>query len=256
MPDKNLYINDLVHRFASHTFTETVSGDLNTVAFKNASGVTIDSSRKMKTIDCYASIRFNLLGSEPPHFLCNATQRDAITSPDKGLQIFNITSGRDEVYDGSGWISSAGSGVMAPTAYGSMYESNGSGSAMDSTNKTWITASAGVFDGNGLITFLNDAGGDRLVIGTDGAGDYMIVASCGQTNSGGNVTTMTIHRNGLDETPLQDDQNSSPTNHRSMAVNGILALADADYITLHLVSSVPANTVSVYDCHLTIQRIS
>ena len=146
---------------------------------------------------------------------------------------------------------------MSDVAYGSMYEDSANGSAMNPVTKQWITAIAGVFDENGLITFLNDSQGDRLVVGEDGAGDYMVIASCGQTNSGNNKTTMTIQINGVDSTVIKDDQDANSTRHRAIVANGILTLATNDYMTMHLVDpDTPSNEIKVFDCHLTIQRMS
>ena len=184
------------------------------------------------------------------------TEIAALSGIDDGVQVINKTLGRLDVCTGSAFVSAAGAGIMKPAAYGSMYENNSSGSAMNSSTKQWITASAGKFDSNSLITFLNHADGDRIVVGTGGAGDYIIIASCGQTNGGNNQSIMTVHKNGTDLTELQDDQNSNTTFHRPLVANGILTLADNDYLTLHIVSATPADIIKVHNCHLTIQRTS
>jgi len=49
--------DDLLNRFASHTFTETVVGDHTLVEFKNASSVVIASSTKEVVDDAYRHIR-------------------------------------------------------------------------------------------------------------------------------------------------------------------------------------------------------
>jgi len=129
MADKNLYANDLIHRYASHTFTETTVGSQTKVEFKDSGSVLIRSSTKLAVIDAYRTIRIDLLGSENPTFLTTTTQRDALTSVDRGTHIHNITIGRDEVYNGTGWQNVA-----------------------RRSNITGITASTTQTQGNGLLT--------------------------------------------------------------------------------------------------------
>ena len=56
MADKNLYANDLIHRFPSHTFTETTVESETKVEFKNASSVVIKTSQNLDVIDAYRNI--------------------------------------------------------------------------------------------------------------------------------------------------------------------------------------------------------
>jgi len=108
MADKNLYANDLIHRFASHTFTETTVQSETKVEFKNASSVVIRKSQKLLAIDAYRIIRNDLLGAEVPLFLSDIPERNALTSVDIGTTIYNITTNKDETYDGSKWIGAGG----------------------------------------------------------------------------------------------------------------------------------------------------
>lgn len=103
MTDKNLYANDLIHRFASHTFTETTVNDLTKVEFKDGGSVVIGEATTLVVIDAYRTIRNDLLGEEKPVFLSTTTQRDLL-SVDKGTVIFNLTNVRFEVFDGTDWI--------------------------------------------------------------------------------------------------------------------------------------------------------
>ena len=255
---KIIYINDLVHRYPSHTFTETTTDDEVLVQFKNAGSVLVAQARAQSSIvlvTAYQKIRHQLLKGETPSFVSTTTQRDALTGVDQGTQIYNITSGRDEVYTGSAWISAGGSGVMLPAAYGNMYENNESGSAMNSTTKRWITAAAGKLDGNGIVTFSDNATGDRLVIGTGGAGDYFIDAKCDQTNAGGNVSKMVIQVNGVD-TIIEDEHASDSGDHRQLNTSNILTLADNDYLSMYVVSSTPIDVITAHHTSLTVRRLS
>jgi len=186
-----------------------------------------------------------------------ATEIGTLSDIDDGVQIINKTTGREEICINGNFQNPAGTGLMAKAAYGSMYQHNHAGDAMNATTKQWITASVGKLDSNGLITFGNDAvNGDYLLVGTGGAGDYQIIVTCDVTNAANNETVMEVHINGADATDLEDKEDSSSTKPRGMAAHGIHALADADKITLHLESTTPADVVKTYDCHVTIQRVS
>ena len=108
MADKNLYANDLIHRFASHTFTETTVDSETKVEFKNASSVLIANKKNLNAIDAYRAIRLDLLGDERPIFLMTTTERDALSPIDNGTFICNITKGVNESYDGTAWNSAIG----------------------------------------------------------------------------------------------------------------------------------------------------
>jgi len=108
MTDKNLYANDLIHRFASHTFTETTVQSETKVEFKNSSSAVIRKSQKLLAIDAYRAIRNDLLGAEVPLFLSTTIERDALTSVDKGTTIYNITTNEDETYNGTSWVAAGG----------------------------------------------------------------------------------------------------------------------------------------------------
>lgn len=103
---KALYVNDLKHRYPSHTFTETTTGDTVLVEFKNAGSVLIAQARAQSSIvlvSAYQKIRSQLLNREKPAFLSTTTQRNALTGINKGTELYNITLGRDEIYDGTNW---------------------------------------------------------------------------------------------------------------------------------------------------------
>ena len=136
--DKNLYINDLIHRYSDHTFTETLVEDMTKVEFKNASSVVISEAITLVVIDAYRLIRNDVLNGEDPNFLTNTAQKNALTGIDRGTTVFDITLARSDCFNTSAWNSSAGIGVMSPSAYGNMFEDSATGSAMNPTTKEWI----------------------------------------------------------------------------------------------------------------------
>lgn len=255
---KDLFNDDLLNRLTGFTITETVVGSMTLVQLKDGGENVVAESKKLVVDDAYRTIREDIIGPVANIMLIvSQAQRDQLSNIDEGTPIYNLTSIRNEVFSAGGWVSSAGLGVMAPAAYGNMFEDSASGSAMDPTTKQWVTASGGEFDENGIVSFSDDSGGDRLVIGAGGTGDYMVVASCGQTNSGSNRTTMAVHINDVDTTVVKDDQNANNINHRALVANGILSLVDNDFLTIHIVDpDTPSNVIKVFDCHLTVQRVS
>ncbi len=256
MSDYKLWENGIKHSKAPTSLTDVARGD-GFIATAVIGSVTTNSGWKMSKWDAYLDLYEKLHGGEKPIPKSTTAEAAALTGIIDGTPILNITSNTFEICNNSEFQNSAGAGVMKPAAYGNMYEDNASGSAMNSSTRSWITAIAGVFDGNSFISFLNNADGDRLVVGAGGAGDYMIVASCGQTNAGNNKTRMTVLINGTGSTVIKDDQDAHATKHQPLVANGIVTLADNDYLALQVTDpTVWSNVIKVYDCHLTIQRIS
>ena len=107
MTDKALYINDMIHRYANHTFSESTTGDIVTVTFKDGASVTIAEAKSMTNVIGYQIIRKSLLLSEHLNFLSTTTERDSLSGVGKGTQIYNITTGASEVWDGTNWSDNA-----------------------------------------------------------------------------------------------------------------------------------------------------
>jgi len=128
MAYKDLYKNDLVHRYASHTFVETTVNDETKVEFKNAGSTVIASSQKLDVIDAYRSIRSNFITRENVPFLSTTVERDllALTTTDKGTIIDNITVGRLEKWTGTKWINVSRRSVI-PNITASTTQTQGQG---------------------------------------------------------------------------------------------------------------------------------
>ncbi len=103
MSKKELYRDDLLNRFSGHTFTETPTGDLTLVEFKDAGSVVIGAAKTMVVDDAYQLIRQDLVGDFEVVIVIDETQRDALTGTITGTTILN-TDGAFETYDGVGWI--------------------------------------------------------------------------------------------------------------------------------------------------------
>lgn len=99
---KELYRDDLLNRFVSHTFTETTVSSMTLVEFKNASSVVVGAAQTLVVDDAYKTIREDLVGAAVILITITEVQRDALTSPDTGTIIYN-TDATVEVYDGTNW---------------------------------------------------------------------------------------------------------------------------------------------------------
>lgn len=106
--DRAIYANDLIHRYASHTFTETTVGSLTKVEFKDAGSALVKKKTNLLAIDAYRAIRQDLLGDENPVFLSTLTERDALENVDAGTAILNLTDAQDQTYNGTSWVAAGG----------------------------------------------------------------------------------------------------------------------------------------------------
>lgn len=120
MSQKDLYKNDLIHRFPGHTFTETPVGDLTKVTFKDVGLVTIGEQVKLSVLDAYRSIRLDLLVAQNPTLISTTIERDALTGIQRGTEIINISVLENQIFSGSEWVSVGGEtgGIvhLAPTS--------------------------------------------------------------------------------------------------------------------------------------------
>lgn len=124
MTDYLLWKNDIENRFSPTSLTDTVDGSLYT-ATAIISAVTTKSGVHMSLWDAYKDLREKLLDGDITLIpISTTTQRDALIGIVNGTIILNITTSREEICSSSTWMSSAGSGIMDNTAYGSMYEHN------------------------------------------------------------------------------------------------------------------------------------
>lgn len=242
--DKDLYIDDLINRFPGHTFTETITGALTKVEFKDGGSTVIFEATRMDVFDAYKNIRENLVGDSNILFLVTPTQRDALINTITGRPVWNDNQLITEVWDGVEWMNTAGSSVGSNT-FGSMYENNLNGSAMNSSTHRWNTATEGPTPTG--ATFSKDSTGDKFTITT--AGSYYIAVYASFTNEGGKPTTATILVDGVPSiitTTIQGDSSKQ----RAMAVGDTLVLSIGDVITLEIVSESASDVVKVYQCHV------
>lgn len=101
---KELYRDDLLNKFASHTFTETTVGSMTKVEFKDGGSAVVGVAQKLVVDDAYKEIREDLVGTVAEvMFSLTATQRDALTGTDAATLIFQETAEDIECYNGAEW---------------------------------------------------------------------------------------------------------------------------------------------------------
>ena len=101
---KELYRDDLLNRFASHTFTETTVGSMTLVEFKDGSSVVVGAAQTLVVDDAYKTIREDLVGTSGDVMLSlTATQRDALTSTASATLIFVESDSQVDCYNGTEW---------------------------------------------------------------------------------------------------------------------------------------------------------
>lgn len=84
MSMKELYRDDLLNRFASHTFTETTVGSMTLVEFKDGSSDVVGAAQTLVADDAYKSIREGLVGTTGDVLIrLTKAQRDAVTDPEE-----------------------------------------------------------------------------------------------------------------------------------------------------------------------------
>lgn len=156
--------------------------------------------------------------------------------------------------DGAGVLSWINSGSVA--CYGDLLENNPTGTTYSGTAiEGWTSASSGTLAGTDYMTFSDNAGGDRLVVGQYGGGVYIVSLSIQW--GVGLKTSENFAIIYINETPTQlsmgrpVDQNN---NNVTLAYTGIISLSADDYVTVRLDTT---NTdLTIYQCFLTLNRIS
>ncbi len=97
---KELYRDDLLNHFSSHTFTETTVGSMTLVEFKDGSSDVVGQSKNLVDTDAYRTIREDLRGTAADVVLTiTGTQRDALTLDSDEFIIMVDT--HVECYDGT-----------------------------------------------------------------------------------------------------------------------------------------------------------
>jgi len=254
--DYNLWKNDIKNRFPTGLIDENAIGDgyeTNIIIGQT----TTTSSWRMSLWDAYQDLRDKLLDGEVSILPKSTTaQRNALTGIADGTELLNIDTQRAEVCFNAGWISAGGSSSGSAVAFGAMYEDDAGGSSIvdASIYKGWISAIAGKFDSQGIASFANNASGDRIVIGAQGKGIYIVAFHISITNSGGNLTTAAIHINGVEQVSVKMSLTGDSAKAVHLASDGPLQLNANDYVDLRMKSS-QLDILTIYQCNVNVDRI-
>jgi len=110
--DKQIYIDDLLNRFAGYSFEETKENNLYTVVFLNLSEK-IASATRMDILDCYRNIRENVLSDDKPQFRLTTAQIDNLDTIqiEPGITVLNLDKDMSVSWNGTEWVTVAGKGT-------------------------------------------------------------------------------------------------------------------------------------------------
>ena len=147
-------------------------------------------------------------------------------------------------------------GANIAIAFGSMNEDNGSGTnlAVTTSYTGWVSANEGEVDSNGLITFSGNATADRLLVSDSGEGTYLVAFSVCFTNSGGNLTTIAIHKNDVEQVAVKGAAVGDSSNVTAIASSGFITVAEGDYLDLRM-KSTASNTLALFNISVAALKI-
>ncbi len=155
MSIKELFRDDLLNRYPAHTFTETVTGSLTLVEFKDGADALVASALKVGSDAAYLLIREDLVGHLEVLPCVTTAQRDALTDVAVGLDIFNLTDDSQEIYDGTQWLVTT---PVGSAMYNEAFESAGT-----TASAGWVTIPVPTPYTNSSLTIVihNDSTGSQ-----------------------------------------------------------------------------------------------
>lgn len=103
MTIKEMCRDDLINRYASHTFTETIVNDMVKVEFKDASGNVIQMAQKIEITDAYRAIRNSVDEYSGNDYCLTTAEQGALTDVQIATRMWNITDDKLQIYDGVDW---------------------------------------------------------------------------------------------------------------------------------------------------------
>ena len=114
--NKDIYVNDLKHRFSGYDFVETLLNGRTTVEFQDGGAVIVAEATNIVVVDAYRRIRQQMVeGENIPPFRSTSAQRDALTGIDDSIIIQNDdTLALEHCLDGV-WYSVAGTTPISST---------------------------------------------------------------------------------------------------------------------------------------------
>lgn len=229
MSIKEMYRDDLLNRYASHTFDETVVNSFTLVEFKDGSSNVVSSAQCMAVDDAYQQIREDLVGGSEIGFCLTHAQRDALTSVANGTAIFH-DDGFVEVYDGVRWVeksmSRGGFYVSSAVATASITPASPVNIAVNSTIVSMGNATHFTIDtSNRRLTY---TGTQTKLFRIEATLSYFV-------GTGNRVATFIIYKNGLAVAETEQNRAIAASGAGSVgnaSVPYIMLLAENDYLEL------------------------
>ena len=107
--NKDIYVNDLLHRYSGYSFVETTLGSMTQVEFQDGGSSTVAEATNLVLVDAYINIRSQMLeGNMVPCFISTPTERDASTNIENGTIILNEDNYGMECIDKDVWYPATG----------------------------------------------------------------------------------------------------------------------------------------------------
>lgn len=145
-------------------------------------------------------------------------------------------------------------------SYGHMYEVAGSSGITITTAGTyygWTTATSGTVSGGNLVTFTNDATADRLTIGTEGGGKYLVSVSVSADTDTSDTLVAAIFKNGTITNFRSQEVAASVGGDVTctLSITAIITLASTDYLDLRFTGTTNSQVATPIHVNFTIHRL-
>ena len=156
--------------------------------------------------------------------------------------------------------------LLARTAsFGGMYETNESGTAIvvasggspSGTFVGWVTSVVGNVDANSNVTFSANGTANRLVVGANGAGTYLIhYYACVDAVSGREIQTAVYLNNSRQDKIRCDVTGAGTSNDTDVVAFGLIALVANDFVDLRFSSDTNSTTITLKHANFDLVRIA
>lgn len=187
-------------------------------------------------------------------FLFEATAGQYVT-----FQVWkNATGGTHELKDFSFKVVKFEGSPVGISSYGELYEDNDSGTdlVLGTAGQwyKWITSAAGESAGSDFVE--QDTVNDKLIIGHQGAGTYMLHAFFAGSISSAAILSMAVYKNGtrLGQFETHDQKGSGQS--LDLGVSGLIPLTEDDELDLRFKSNQTNVTVTINKISLALGRVT
>lgn len=252
---KEVYSDDLINRYAGHTFTETIVGSMTKVEFKDTGPVVIAEAQTLEVDDAYRRIREDLVGPTATVLLelTNQQIKNLVNPMPDCLMVYNSTHKVINVA-----LNDKMEDSQTAAAFAAMYEDTPGGWNLSNVSSyvAWTNATPGGSDENDLMVFEDNAGGDRLVVQENGEGVYMVTFSISiASEEVAAVTTAAIHQNGTEAFSIKSSADTPNAGERVvLSASGLIEMVEDDYIDLRISSSVSAD-LEIFQVSVSANRV-